>query len=210
MPIKYMDLEGLQPGERAFRTGLLLTNPKAHAVELQAEAQMRDRMQQIKPMEAAHFLLDGIGMVPVLGELADALNGFLYLFEGDKVNVGFSFAATAPLAGIGATGAKWAKNAVTYSKKSSDETVDLVHSAIRKRDGVAKGKFVKDYATKNTKNFSSYFKSEREARNLARTKIGKNPIEVELNKWRSADGKWQHRAKAGDVNDKHSIYISKN
>ncbi len=126
MPIKYMDLEGLQPGERAFRTGLLLTNPKAHAVELQAEAQMRDRMQQIKPMEAAHFLLDGIGTVPFFGEAADALNGFLYLFEGDKVNAGFSFAATAPFAGIGATGAKWARKTLKYSDNAFHSASGLV------------------------------------------------------------------------------------
>ncbi|WP_162304954.1 DUF6443 domain-containing protein [Sphingobacterium olei] len=67
----------------------------------------------------------------------------------------------------------------------------------------AKMKFVKDFATKNTKNYSAYFKSEREARNLAKTKLGKNPVEIETNKWRSSDGKWQYRAKPGDVDDKH-------
>ena len=35
------------------------------------------------------------------------------------------------------------------------------------------------------------------------TKLGPNPVEVEPNKWRSADGKWQYRAKPGDVNDNH-------
>lgn len=64
-------------------------------------------------------------------------------------------------------------------------------------------KYLKDYSTKNTKNFSAYFKSEREARNLAKTKLGKNPVEIEPNKWRSYDGKWQYRAKPGDYNDKH-------
>ncbi|MFT3748127.1 MAG: RHS repeat-associated core domain-containing protein [Agriterribacter sp.] len=67
----------------------------------------------------------------------------------------------------------------------------------------AKTKYHKDFSTKNTKNYSAYFKSEREARNLARTKLGKNPVEVEPNKWRSADGKWQYRAKPGDIKDKH-------
>jgi hypothetical protein len=28
-------------------------------------------------------------------------------------------------------------------------------------------------------------------------------VEVEPNKWRSADGKWQYRAKPGDVLDNH-------
>ena len=68
---------------------------------------------------------------------------------------------------------------------------------------VAKERFVADFVTKNTKNFSSYFNSEREARNLARTKLGKNYIEVEPNKFRSADGKWQYRAKPGDIKENH-------
>jgi RHS repeat-associated protein len=63
--------------------------------------------------------------------------------------------------------------------------------------------YLKDFVTKNTQNLSAYFKSEREARNLARTKLGKNPIEIEPNKWRSSNGKWQYRAKPGDVNDRH-------
>ena len=63
--------------------------------------------------------------------------------------------------------------------------------------------FVKDYATKNTKNYSAFYKTEREARNLARQKLGKNPIQVEPNKWRSVDGKWQYRAKPGDLKENH-------
>jgi RHS repeat-associated core domain len=43
------------------------------------------------------------------------------------------------------------------------------------------GEFLKDFSTKRTKNFSAYFKSSRAARNLAQQKLGKNPIEVELN-----------------------------
>jgi len=63
--------------------------------------------------------------------------------------------------------------------------------------------YPKDFATKNTKNWSSLYKSEGEARTIARTKIGKNPIEIEPGKWRSADGKWQYRAKPGDVAENH-------
>ncbi len=63
--------------------------------------------------------------------------------------------------------------------------------------------YVKDFATKETKNWSAMFKSEGEARALAREKLGANPVEVEANKWRSADGRWQYRAKPGDVVDNH-------
>ena len=63
--------------------------------------------------------------------------------------------------------------------------------------------YPKDFATKNTKNWSAQFNSERDARALAREKLGKDPLEVEPNKWRSQDGKWQYRAKPGDLEENH-------
>ncbi len=62
---------------------------------------------------------------------------------------------------------------------------------------------VNDYATAETKNYSGWYKSEGEARAIARTKIGSDPIEVSPGKWRSQDGRWQYRAKPGDVADNH-------
>jgi hypothetical protein len=47
--------------------------------------------------------------------------------------------------------------------------------------------FVKDFATKNTKNWSAMMNSEGEARAIARKKIGTDPIEVEPNKWRTTE-----------------------
>jgi hypothetical protein len=73
---------------------------------------------------------------------------------------------------------------------------------IKKRDG-STVEFPRDFSTKGTKDWSAAFKSEGEARAFARTKLGKNPIEVEPGKWRSADGKWQYRAKPVDLNDNH-------
>lgn len=63
------------------------------------------------------------------------------------------------------------------------------------------GKYLDDYATKATKNWSATFDTEAEARALARTKLGSNPVEIEPGKFRSRDGKWQYRAKPGDVAD---------
>lgn len=63
--------------------------------------------------------------------------------------------------------------------------------------------FPADFATKRTKNWSAQMASERDARNLARGKLGSDPVEVAPNKWRSQDGRWQYRAKPGDVADKH-------
>jgi RHS repeat-associated protein len=59
--------------------------------------------------------------------------------------------------------------------------------------------YKKDYSTNNTKNRSATYKSERDARNVARTKVGKDPVQVEPNKLRSQDGKWQYRGKPEDL-----------
>jgi hypothetical protein len=61
----------------------------------------------------------------------------------------------------------------------------------------------KDFATKNTNNWSATMKSEGEARAMAREKLGPGAVEVEPGKLRSADGKWQYRAKPGDFEDGH-------
>lgn len=63
--------------------------------------------------------------------------------------------------------------------------------------------YPKDFATPKTNNWSAEFRSEAEARTLAREKIGKNPVEIGRNKWRSVDGKWQYRAKPCDVDNGH-------
>ncbi|WP_066225026.1 AHH domain-containing protein [Formosa haliotis] len=54
-----------------------------------------------------HIALDGFGMIPVVGEIADLTNGVLYLVEGDGVNATLSFAATVPIVGWGATAGKY-------------------------------------------------------------------------------------------------------
>jgi hypothetical protein len=60
-----------------------------------------------------------------------------------------------------------------------------------------------DQPTANTNNWSATLNSEGDARNLARTKVGRDPIEVEPGKWHSRDGSWQYRAKPGDIAGKH-------
>jgi hypothetical protein len=45
--------------------------------------------------------------------------------------------------------------------------------------------------------------SEGEARSFARAKLGPGPVEHEPGNFRSSDGKWQYRAKPGDVQDRH-------
>jgi hypothetical protein len=59
--------------------------------------------------------------------------------------------------------------------------------------------FAFDFPTGNTADWSAYFNSEGEARAFARSKLGSDAAEVEPNKWRSKDGKWQYRAKPADL-----------
>jgi hypothetical protein len=63
--------------------------------------------------------------------------------------------------------------------------------------------FPADFPTSSTIDWSATFTSEGEARAFARTKLGSDAVEVEPGKWRSSNGKWQYRAKPGDVGDNH-------
>jgi len=53
-------------------------------------------------------VLDGVGLVPVVGEPADGINALWYGAEGDELNAALSAAGMIPIAGWGATGAKLA------------------------------------------------------------------------------------------------------
>ena len=50
-----------------------------------------------------HGALDLIGLIPIIGEPADILNGIIYAAEGDKMNAVLSFGAIVPVAGIAST-----------------------------------------------------------------------------------------------------------
>jgi len=58
--------------------------------------------------DGIHIVLDGFGLVPVVGEVADLVNGGLYLLEGDGVNATLSFASAVPVAGWAAVGVRYA------------------------------------------------------------------------------------------------------
>lgn len=57
-----------------------------------------------------HFALEGVGYIPVAGEIADGLNVLFYLAEGDEVNAAIASGAMIPIAGWGATAGKWSLN----------------------------------------------------------------------------------------------------
>jgi hypothetical protein len=84
--------------------------------------------------EEIHLILDVVGMAPILGEPADAINSVLYFSEGDNFNGGISALAVVPgVIGNTATGAKYAgkfRKARKYSSRFSyskyaDDLLDL-------------------------------------------------------------------------------------
>lgn len=83
-------------------------------------------------------LLDVLGLIPGGGEVADAINGGLYLMKGDATNASLSFAAMAPIGGQWATVGKWTKNAL----KCLGGSVFITTSGLIFRTHVIEGKVV--------------------------------------------------------------------
>lgn len=77
---------------------LKLQNPKWSMLKVYWEA----------TKEMVHIALDIGGMTPVIGEVCDLTNGFIYTLEGDGLNATLSFAAAIPIGGWFVTGAKYA------------------------------------------------------------------------------------------------------
>jgi len=80
------------------------------------------------PTTIGHTVLDGAGMAPIVGEVADPINAGWCLAEGNKLDASLSAAAAIPVIGDAATAAKWGKNAVKATDVATDaaKTVDNV------------------------------------------------------------------------------------
>ncbi|MGE7155982.1 RHS repeat-associated core domain-containing protein [Methylorubrum rhodesianum] len=154
-----------------------------------------------------------------LGQAGFITGAMLGAISGGGIGGGFGLtlgAGCGPVAPVcsatgavafGSAGAAAGANAVG---RALGTTTGLLGSAIdqgiiafNNSTNTQQSEYVKDRSTRSTNNWSAKMNSERDARNLARSKVGSNPIEVEPNKWRSVDGKWQYRAKPGDVNQRH-------
>lgn len=70
--------------------------------------------------DIGHMSLDGLGMVPVIGEAADIANALWYTAEGDYTNAAFSAGAAIPFVGNAATAAKWGKKEVDAADMTTD------------------------------------------------------------------------------------------
>jgi hypothetical protein len=79
--------------------------------------------------DVAHSTLDAVGLVPVLGEVADGANALIYLAEGNYVDAALSAAAMIPIGGQAATVAKFGKRVFkegveAAAEKAAKETTE--------------------------------------------------------------------------------------
>lgn len=92
--------------------------------------------------EIGHLVLDGLGLIPVVGEPADAVNAVWYAAEGNVIDAGLSGAALIPFLGWGATGGKWTRRALTAQELTILGRLDNVPtgfdnvSMVARADGV--------------------------------------------------------------------------
>lgn len=70
-------------------------------------------------LDGLQVVLDGVGLVPVLGEIADGANGVISLLRGDTTGAMLSFGAMIPIGGWFATGGKFVRNGVRYSDEAA-------------------------------------------------------------------------------------------
>lgn len=92
-------------------------------VKKAAQATTKAVKNAVKPKNLLNTLqtgLDKVGMVPVVGEVADGVNGIIYAARGDKVNAALSFGAMIPVVGNAATAGKWVNKGAKAAKGISE------------------------------------------------------------------------------------------
>ncbi len=111
--------------EQARRTvdaaGSLAADALAKAME-QAPAARRLTQATIRPAaitDTGHTALDTAGLLPGIGELADAANSLWYLSEGDTPNAAISAAGTLPLLGNTVVGGRLVYKGTKLGKRAA-------------------------------------------------------------------------------------------
>jgi len=91
-------------------------------------------------LDDTQLVLDGVGLIPGVGEIADGANALISLGRGDYAGATLSAAAMIPFAGWGATAAKAAKKAAEAADAVNDakKAADAVNDA-QKAKAVAEG-----------------------------------------------------------------------
>lgn len=112
---------------------------EAEYLQYKANCEGKERAKTEMWKGLGHDALDGLGMIPGYGAIADAANGVWYAAEGDYGNATLSFVSTVV---EGTTSIKQAKNATKAADviSSTDEIVDIVQdssSILKNTDEIA-------------------------------------------------------------------------
>lgn len=102
-------------------------------VEYKEETVKADIPKENNLLDSFQFVLDIAGLIPVVGEVADGVNGVIYSARGDALNATLSFSAMIPIAGWASTGGKLAKKGSDlYQSRNvlSTENVESIYSPI--------------------------------------------------------------------------------
>jgi len=91
-----------------------------------------------KILGGIQLVLDVIGLIPGIGEIADGTNAGIYTLRGDYVNAGLSGAACIPFAGWFATGGKLVNKLVKAVGKIDDAS-DVVKVITKSADEIVEG-----------------------------------------------------------------------
>lgn len=114
-PIKLIDPNGKQTEASKMRRTVSgaflgwLVPPARPNTALQY--MQRDRVHA----KFAQASLDALGLIPIVGEPVDMLNGALYAVQEKGTDAMLSFAGAIPFVGWGATAAKWSRNVLKFS-----------------------------------------------------------------------------------------------
>lgn len=128
------------PGPIGNTQGIIVPKTEADAALKPKEESWWDKWGGV-----VHTGLDIIGMIPVVGEIADGANAVIYAAEGDYTNAALSAAAMLPVGGQAATAAKLANRAVKAGKKVAQKAAPKAaragaKAAAKKQGGRVKGK----------------------------------------------------------------------
>lgn len=120
-----------------------------------------------------HTVLDVVGLIPVVGEVADGANALIYRAEGDYVNAAISAAAMIPFAGDAVTAGKWLWKGGKQVAKAVEEKAakEAAEAGAKKLEREAAAKLEREVAERAAKEAAQ--KLEKEAAKKAAKKAAK-------------------------------------
>ncbi|EPF2930995.1 RHS repeat-associated core domain-containing protein [Vibrio navarrensis] len=126
------DVEPQQQIFYAMGSGNYSSTLKTSSPTYQLNAGMSD-VNQVSS-DDIHLFLDGAGMTPAFGIIPDLANTLLYAAEGDYANALISAMAMVPIAGQGATAAKYGNKALNAATETAAKGSDNLTSAAKQLD----------------------------------------------------------------------------